>query len=71
MKPNRIKFFREARGVSRQELAEALGVTYQTVYFWETGRSGHKLLEKHFAIADFLEVPRDLFFAKGLGEDKS
>lgn len=35
---NYIRELREARGMSRQELANALGVDRVTVYRWETGR---------------------------------
>lgn len=35
---NHIQELREARGMSRQELANALGVDRVTVYRWETGR---------------------------------
>lgn len=34
---NRIEYFRNQRGLSRQELAEAVGVHYQTVGYLERG----------------------------------
>lgn len=40
---NRIQELRTQRGMSRQELAEALGVHYQTVGYLERGESSPSL----------------------------
>lgn len=40
---NRIQVLRTGRGMSRQELAEALGVHYQTVGYLERGESAPSL----------------------------
>lgn len=34
-----IRTLRERAGVTRSALADALGLTYMTVYKWETGRT--------------------------------
>ena len=36
----RIRTWREAKGLSRAELAEVVGVTPAAVYQWEGGKSG-------------------------------
>lgn len=33
-----IKYFRQKRGLTQKELAEELGVPYQSIYQWESGR---------------------------------
>ena len=40
---NRIAVLRAERGVSRQDLAEAVGVNYQTIGFLERGDYGPSL----------------------------
>lgn len=59
---NRIAVLRADRGVSRRELAEALGVHYQTVGYLERGEFSPSL---HLAlrIAAFFAVPLDQVFA--------
>lgn len=59
---NRIAMLRAERGVSRRELAEALGVHYQTVGYLERGEYSPSL---HLAlrIAAFFEVPIDVVFS--------
>jgi YgiT-type zinc finger domain-containing protein len=37
--PGEIRAFRDALGISRETLASRLGVSAQTVFRWETGRS--------------------------------
>lgn len=39
-----IEQAREQRGLSRQQLAEAMGVAYTTVYMWEAGKKAPSLL---------------------------
>lgn len=53
---NRIAMLRAERGVSRRELAEALGVHYQTVGYLERGEYSPSLhlalrIAEHFGVA--------------------
>ena len=59
---NRIATLRADRGVSRRELAEALGVHYQTIGYLERGEYSPSL---HLAlrIAAFFEVPVEFVFS--------
>lgn len=59
---NRIAMLRAERGISRRELAEALGVHYQTVGYLERGEYSPSL---HLAlrIAAFFEVAVEVIFS--------
>lgn len=59
---NRIAMLRAERGISRRELAEALGVHYQTVGYLERGEYAPSL---HLAlrIAAYFEVPVEVVFS--------
>ena len=59
---NRIAMLRAERGVSRRELAEALGVHYQTVGYLERGEYSPSL---HLAlrIAEYFEVAVEVVFS--------
>jgi putative transcriptional regulator len=59
---NRIAMLRVERGISRRELAEALGVHYQTVGYLERGEYSPSL---HLAmrIAQYFEVPVEVIFS--------
>lgn len=59
---NRIAMLRAERRISRRELAEALGVHYQTIGYLERGEFSPSL---HLAlrIAAFFEVPVEVIFA--------
>ena len=59
---NRIAMLRAERSVSRRELAEALGVHYQTIGYLERGEFSPSL---HLAlkIAAYFEVPVELIFS--------
>lgn len=59
---NRIAVLRAERGVSRRQLAEALGVHYQTVGYLERGEYSPSL---HLAlrIAAFFDVPVEVLFS--------
>ena len=59
---NRMAMLRAERGVSRRELAEALGVHYQTVGYLERGEYSPSL---HLAlkIAEHFEVPVEVIFS--------
>ena len=60
---NRIAMLRAERGVSRRELAEALGVHYQTVGYLERGEYNPSL-ELAFRISDLFGVPIDAVFSR-------
>ncbi|KAB2342377.1 helix-turn-helix transcriptional regulator [Actinomadura rudentiformis] len=59
---NRIPMLRAERGVSRRDLAAALGVHYQTIGYLERGEYSPSL---HLAlrIADYFEVPVEVVFS--------
>jgi putative transcriptional regulator len=59
---NRIAMLRAERGISRRQLAEALGVHYQTVGYLERGEFSPSL---HLAlrICDYFEVPVEVVFS--------
>lgn len=59
---NRIAMLRAERGISRRDLADALGVHYQTVGYLERGEYSPSL---HLAlrIAGFFEVPVEVIFS--------
>jgi len=59
---NRIALLRTEQGVSRRDLADALGVHYQTVGYLERGEYNPSL---HLAlrIADFFGVPVEVIFS--------
>lgn len=68
---NRVAMLRAERGISRRELADALGVHYQTIGYLERGEYSPSL---HLAlrIAAYFEVPVEIVFSlrpfKRLGE---
>jgi putative transcriptional regulator len=59
---NRIAMLRAERGISRRQLADALGVHYQTVGYLERGEYSPSL---HLAlrIAAYFEVPVEAVFS--------
>ncbi|AFU06130.1 helix-turn-helix transcriptional regulator [Nocardia brasiliensis] len=59
---NRIAMLRAERGISRRELAEALGVHYQTIGYLERGEYSPSL---HLAlrIAAYFEVSVEIVFS--------
>ena len=59
---NRIARLREEQGVSRRELADALGVHYQTIGYLERGEFNPSL---HLAlrIAEFFGVQAEVIFS--------
>ena len=59
---NRIAMLRAERGVSRRELADALGVHYQTVGYLERGEYSPSLYLA-LRIAEHFEVPVEVVFA--------
>jgi DNA-binding XRE family transcriptional regulator len=59
---NRIAMLRAERGISRRELADALGVHYQTIGYLERGEYSPSL---HLAlrIAEYFEVAVEVVFS--------
>ncbi|MGC2940920.1 MULTISPECIES: helix-turn-helix transcriptional regulator [unclassified Brevibacterium] len=59
---NRIAMLRAERKVSRRELAEALGVHYQTIGYLERGEYSPSLYLA-LRIAEYFEVPTEVVFS--------
>jgi putative transcriptional regulator len=59
---NRIAMLRAERGISRRQLAEALGVHYQTVGYLERGEFSPSLYLA-LRIARYFEVPIEVIFS--------
>lgn len=59
---NRIAMLRAERGISRRQLAEAVGVHYQTIGYIERGEYSPSL---HLAlrVAEYFEVPVEVIFS--------
>lgn len=59
---NRIAMLRAERKVSRRDLAEALGVHYQTIGYLERGEFSPSLYLA-LTIAEYFEVPVEVIFS--------
>lgn len=59
---NRISLLRAEQGVSRRDLAAALGVHYQTVGYLERGENSPSL-DLALRIAAFFDVPVEAVFS--------
>ena len=59
---NRIAMLRAERGISRRQLADALGVHYQTVGYLERGEYSPSLYLA-LKIAAYFEVPVEVIFS--------
>ena len=59
---NRIALFRAEAGVSRRELAEAVGVNHQTIGYLERGDYSPSC-ELALRIADYFKVPLEAVFS--------
>ena len=59
---NRIAMLRAERGVSRRQLAEALGVHYQTVGYLERGEYSPSLYLA-LKLAEYFEIPVEVVFS--------
>lgn len=59
---NRIAVLRAERGVSRQQLADALGINYQTIGFLERGDYGPSL-KLAFGLSEFFRLPIEAIFS--------
>jgi putative transcriptional regulator len=60
---NRLPVLRAERGLSRQELAEAIGVNSQTIGYLERGDYSPSL-ELAFRLAEFFDLPIEAIFAR-------
>ncbi len=60
---NRLKVLRVERGMSRQELAGALGINYQTVGYIERG-DYNPSLELVFRISELFGLPIEAIFSR-------
>ena len=59
---NRLSVLRAERGLSRQELADAVGVNYQTVGYLERG-DYNPSLELAFRLSEFFNLPIEVIFS--------
>ena len=60
---NRLAVLRAERGISRQELADALGINYQTVGYLERGEYNPSL-ELAFRIGEHFGLPIEAIFSR-------
>ena len=61
---NRIQVFRNERGLSRQGLAEMVGVNYQTIGYLER-EEYNPSLDLAFRIAEVFGLPVEMVFSTG------
>ena len=59
---NRISVLREERGISRKELAEKIGVNFQTVGYLER-EEYNPSLDLAFRISEYFGLPVELIFS--------
>jgi putative transcriptional regulator len=59
---NRIAMLRAERGISRRQLADALGVHYQTIGYLERGEYSPSLYLA-LKISEYFEVPVEVIFS--------
>ena len=59
---NRLTVLRAERGLSRQELADALGVNYQTIGYLERGEYNPSL-DLAFRISEVFGLPIEMVFS--------
>ena len=60
---NRLPVLRVERGLSRQQLADALGVNYQTIGYLERGEYNPSL-ELAFRLSELFGLPIDAIFSR-------
>lgn len=60
---NRLPVLRAERGLSRQDLAKALNINYQTVGYLERGEYNPSL-ELAFRISEFFDLPIEAIFSR-------
>ena len=59
---NRISVLRQERGLSRRELADIIGVNFQTVGYLERGEYNPSL-DLAFRISEYFELPIEAIFS--------
>ncbi len=59
----RLAVLRAERGLTRQELAEAIGVNYQTIGYLERGDYSPSL-DLAFRLAEYFDLPIEAIFAR-------
>jgi len=59
---NRLPVLRAERGLSRQQLAEAVGVNYQTIGYLERGEYNPSL-ELAFRLSEYFNLPIEAIFS--------
>jgi len=59
---NRISLLREERGISRRELADIIGVNFQTVGYLERGEYNPSL-DLAFRISEYFDLPVEFIFS--------
>lgn len=59
---NRLPVLRAERGLSRQELADAVGVNYQTIGYLERG-DYNPSLELAFKLSEYFSLPIEAIFS--------
>ena len=60
---NRIAVLRAERGLTRQNLADALGINYQTIGYIERG-DYHPSLDLAFRISEYFALPVEMVFSR-------
>jgi putative transcriptional regulator len=60
---NRLAVLRAERQLSRQELADAVGVNFQTIGYIERG-DYHPSLDLAFRLSEFFELPIEAIFSR-------
>jgi DNA-binding XRE family transcriptional regulator len=60
---NRLAVLRAERGLSRAQLADALGLNYQTIGYIERGEFNPSL-DVAFRVAEYFGVPLDAVFSR-------
>ncbi|HYP09731.1 MAG TPA: helix-turn-helix transcriptional regulator [Bryobacteraceae bacterium] len=60
---NRIPVLRSERGLSRQDLAQALDVSYQTIGYLERGEFNPSLLLA-FRLSEYFGIPVEAIFSR-------
>ena len=60
---NRLPVLRAERALSRQQLAEAIGVNFQTIGYLERGDYSPSL-ELAFRLSEFFDLPIEAIFAR-------
>lgn len=60
---NRLPVLRVERGLSRQDLAKALGINYQTIGYLERGEYNPSL-ELALRISEFFSLPIEAIFSR-------